>query len=347
MLKSKKLKNWSIIFTGSAVAVGLSLCVVLSHTARASGGGTLIARSQLRRVIDPSPRSAIGSVVATVDANGKETFQVNVTKLGEANFGPIMRLEPSYTTNIEPGLYLAPLDRTNVKKGTWVRNYVGLGQAPADILPFFPNLTEMGGTELGVVQPDVPPFTTIFTNIIGGVTNIDMGVTNIVGQTTNILDGIVIPNPGQTSFFFEVMWAPLYPLSANPGALSYHRKSKLVAIGDASPKASGTVAISFNGNTGRSMLKINAANLTPGQQYTLFIANTTNHDFTVMLPVDNMTQKNLGSTATFVRDTQFGDPLPQTGDPVPVQARDIGDLSGHIVQIRDAFDTIHLQGDMP
>jgi len=107
------------------------------------------------------------------------------------------------------------------------------------------------------------------------------------------------------------------------------------------------VNISFNGNTGRSELKIRASNLTPGQQYTLFVANTTNHDVTVMLPVDNMTQKNLGSTATFVRDTQFGDPLPQTGDPMPAQARDIGDLSGHIVQIRDAFDTVHLQGDMP
>ena len=49
-----------------------------------------------------------------------------------------------------------------------------------------------------------------------------------------------------------------------------------------------------------------------------------------MIPVDNMTQKNLGSTATLVRDTQFADPLPQ-------QARDIGDLSGRIVEVRDAF----------
>ncbi len=340
MLKSKQLKNWSVIFTGGAVAVGISLCVVLSHSARASGGGTLIARSQLRRVVDPSPRSAFGSVLTMIDANGKETFQVSVSELGSTNWGPFIVLEPSITTNTVPTLPLAPLARIGIKKGIWLRSYVGMGQAPADILPFFANLTELNGTEVVIAQPGIPDVTTIFTNIIGGVTNINLGVTNVVGETTNIIDGIVIPNPGQTGTIFSALWAPLYSLTSDPSALSYHRHSKLVAIGDASPKASATVSIGFNGNSGRSQLKITATNLTPGQQYTLFIADDTNHVMTVMIPVDNMTQKNLGSTATFVRDTQFGDPLPQ-------QARDIGDLSGRIVQIRDGFDTVHLQGDMP
>ena len=337
MLKSKK--NWSIIFTGSLVAVTLSLCVVLTHSARAAGG-TLIARSQLRRVVDPSPRSAFGSVLAQIDAAGNETFQVNVGALGSTNWGPFIRLEPIVTTNIADTLALAPLGRTNFKKGTWTRSYIGAGQAPADILPFFGNLTELSNTEVVIAQPGFPNVTTIFTNIIGGVTNIVSGVTNVVGNVTNIIDGIVIPNPGQTGTIFSALWAPLYSLSADPSALSYHRKSKLVAVGDASPNAVATVNISFNGNTGRSELKIQASNLTPGQQYTLFIADDTNHVMTVMIPIDNMTQKNLGSKATFVRDTQFGDPLPQ-------QARDIGDLSGRIIQIRDGFDTVHLQGDMP
>jgi hypothetical protein len=341
MLKSKKLKNWSVIFTGSLVAVGLSLCIVFTHSARAAaGGGTLIARSQLRRVIDPSPRSAFGSVSAMVDANGKETFQVNVSDLGSTNWGPFIRLESSITTNLADTLPLAPLSRTNFKKGTWMRSYVGMGQAPADILPLFGNLTELSDTEIVIAQPGFPDVTTIFTNIIGGVTNIVSGVTNIVGNATNIIDGIVIPNPGQAGTFFSTMWAPLYGLTDTPNTLSYHRKSKLVAIGDASPKAVATVNISFNGNTGRSVIKIQASNLTPGQQYTLFVADDTNQTTTVMIPIDNMTQKNLGSTVTFIRDTQFGDPLPE-------QARDIGDLSGRIIQIRDGFDTVHLQGDMP
>lgn len=326
MLKSKKLNNWSVIFTGSLVAVGLSLCVLFTYSARAAGGGTLIARSQLRRIVDPSSRSAFGSVLATVDGNGKETFQVTVTKLGIANFAPFMRLTSTPITNAVPTLGLAPLSRTNLKNGTWVRTYVGTGQAPADILPFFGNLSQLSNTEVEVAQPGFPDVTTIFTNVVGNV--------------TNIINGIVIPNPGQTGTVLSVMWAPLYPLSSDPSSLSYHRHSKLVSVGDASPKAAGAVSISFNGSSGRSELKITAKNLTPGQQYTLFVADNTNQNTAVMVSVDNMTQKNLGSTATLVRDTQFGDPLPQ-------QARDIGDLSGRIIQIRDAFDVVHLQGDMP
>ena len=53
-----------------------------------------------------------------------------------------------------------------------------------------------------------------------------------------------------------------------------------------------------------------------------------------------MTQVKFGGSATLVRDTQYADPLPQ-------QTRDIGELSGRVVQIRDAFDVVHLQGIMP
>ncbi len=299
-----------------------------------------VARSQLRRSVDPSPRSALGSVLIMVDKHGKETFQINITKLGQQNYGPVFRDEPSYTTNVTTVLELAPLARTSVSRGTWSRTLIGTNEAPADFLPLFGDLAELSNTEIDVAQPGTPLVTTITTNITAGVTNISVGVTNVVGNVTNIINGIEIPNPGQTGSFFSVMWAPLYQLNAKPNLLSYHRHGKLVAVGDASPKAAGTVKISFDGTTGRSQFQVHAVNLTPGQQYTLFIADDTNHVMTVLLPVDNMTQKNFGSTATFVRDTQFGDPLPQ-------QARDIGDLSGRIIQIRDAFDIIHMQGDMP
>ena len=242
----------------------------------------------------------------------RKRFKSASPGLGVDNFAPFIRLEPITTTNAVPTLGLAPLDRISVKKGTWLRTYVGIGQAPADILPFFGNLSQLNDTEIEIAQPGFPDVTTIFTNIVGNV--------------TNILDGIVIPNPGQTGTIASVMWAPLYSLSSSPSTLSYHRHGKLVAVGDASPKAAGTVSISFNGNSGRSELKISAKNLTPGQHYTLYVASDTNQITPVMLPVDVVTQKNLGSTATFVRDTQFGDPLPQ-------QARDIGDLSGRIIQI--------------
>jgi len=302
---------------------------------------SLVARSQLRRTTDPSTRAARGSVVMTIDASGKETFRVEVTDLGDDNFAPFYRAESSFTTNIIPSLLLPPLNRTSVKNGDWSRTLVGAGEAPEDFLPFVASLTDLDGSSVDVSQPGIPFVTTIYTNIFGGMTNTVMGVTNIVGTITNIIDGIVIPNPGQTGFVFSVLWAPLPELTTDPGALSYHRHGKLAVVGDASPHASGTVKISFNGATGRSVLDVRAANLTHGQQYTLFVADSTNQDMTVMIPVDLMIQNNtLGPIATLVRDTQFADPLPQ-------QARDIGDLSGRIVQIRDAFDVVHLQGIMP
>ena len=301
---------------------------------------TLIARSQLRRTVDPSPRTAFGTVVMKIDSNGKETFQVNVRQLGEANFGLFVRDEPSFTTNFTFGAVLPPLDRTNARKGSWSRTLVGLNQAPDDFLPFVADLANLDNTEVDISQPGIPQVTTIFTNVVGGVTNISMGVTNVVGNTTNIINGIVLPNPGQTGEVFSVLWAPLYELSAKPSTLSYRRRGTLDTAGTASPNASGTVKIRFTGTSGRSQLDVRAVNLTRGQEYTLFVADRTNLDTFVMIPVDKMTQKELGSKARLVRDTQFGDPLPQ-------QARDIGDLSGRVIQVRDEFEGVHLQGFMP
>jgi hypothetical protein len=326
-MKTKYLSICLFVFTGVLLA-------------GQSDAQNLIARSQLRRTVDPSPRAAFGSALMTIDTSGKQTFQVKVFDLGEDNFGPDIEEEFIISTNVVPFVPLAPLDRTNVKKGNWSRTFVGVGQAPTDFLPFFGDLTELNGNIVTVDQPGTPFVTTTFTNIIGGVTNISMGVTNIVGTTTNIINGIVIPNPGQTSTVFSVLWAPLPALTSQPGLLSYHRRSTLVTVSDASPHARGTVKISFTGPTGRSVLDVRAVNLTRGQQYTLFIANTTNQNMTVMIPVDKMTQKDLGPTARFLRDTQFADPLPQ-------QVRDVGDLSGRIIQIRDAFDDVHLQGVIP
>src|SRR5207249_3514502 len=158
--------------------------------------------------VDPSPRSSVGTVLMKIDGNGKETFQVNIRKLGEDNFSLFFYERPSYTTNLTLGLDLPPLDRTSFKKGNWSRTLAGTGQAPADFLPFFGHLTELANMEVDVAQPSIPTVTTIFTNIIAGVTNISMGVTNVVGNTTNIINGIVSPNPGQTGEIFTAFWAP-------------------------------------------------------------------------------------------------------------------------------------------
>src|SRR5437867_9569536 len=108
-------RNWKITLTLGAFVVA-TLFYFLSVRAARAAAGSLVARAQLRRVVDPSPRSAFGTVEMRIDAAGKETFRINVRGLGEANFAPIAREESINTTNIVPGLYLAPLSRASVRK---------------------------------------------------------------------------------------------------------------------------------------------------------------------------------------------------------------------------------------
>lgn len=310
-----------------------------------SFAANLVSRSQLRRTVDPSDRGPTGTVLMGIDANGKETFQVALKRLGEDNFGIFLANKSSFDTNC--CVYsVDPLDRTSVKSGSWSRKLVGDGAAPQEFLNLsvfdldIPDLTVLSNSEVDISQPGIPNLTTMVTNIIAGTTNVFFGVTNVVGTTTNIITGIEVPNPGQTGLVFSALWAPLSGLTAKPGRLSYHRHGTLSHVGTASPDARATVRISFTGSTGRSVLDIRAVKLTRGQTYTVFVSNATNSIPLIMIPVNVMTQKKDSSSARFLRDTKFADPLPQ-------QARDIGDLSGRLIEIRDAFDVVHLEGVMP
>jgi hypothetical protein len=300
----------------------------------------LISRSQFRRTVDPSPRAAYGALELKIDAKGNETLKASIKRFGQNNLSLFFREEPHFTTNYVTGVILPPLDRSDPKKGTWSRTLIGANQSPVDFLPFFPHLTDLAGNSMDASQPSIPTVTTTFTNIIAGVTNISMGVTNIIGNVTNVINGIAIPNPGQTGEVFAVLWAPVYGLTNKPSLLNYRGSSTLSAVGTASPTARGKVKIRFSGATGRSVLDVRTSKLTRGQEYTLFIADRTNTDMYAMIPVDKMVQRDLGSTATLVRDTHFGDPLPHT-------TRDIGDLSNRLIEVRDEFKIVHLRGIMP
>src|ERR1043166_5812595 len=140
----KTLRRFSLT---KAVLFSFTSAMLLGDTS-GRAADTLIARSQLRRTVDPSPRSSVGTVLMKIDGNGKETFQVNIRKLGEDNFSLFFYERPSYTTNLTPGLDLPPLDRTSFKKGNWPRTLAGTGQAPADFLPFFGHLTELANLEI-------------------------------------------------------------------------------------------------------------------------------------------------------------------------------------------------------
>jgi hypothetical protein len=288
---------------------------------------TLISRSQLRRTADPSARSATGKIVLEVNAKGVQTFEMDVTGLEPDSFAGFVA--PFSNFNTDCCIFaVAPLGRVNSKKGTWSRRLTGTGAAPTELVNLgFNNLNDLDGLRGDVGIP--------------GVLNEIMTITNVVGGVTNIIVGIPVPTPNVTNLVGVILWAPLYAPTVNPSARSYVRKGTMVrTIVPPSPHAKGTMAIRFNGTSGESIFDIKATGLEAGQAYHVWVANSTNQNTFVLIDAGTMTPSKFGSTGRLLRDTRFGDPLPQ-------QARDAGDLSGRVVEIRDEFDFVHLQGILP
>lgn len=332
-----KIRRQTQIVVGTIAAL-----ILTAEVAQSEPNIIFVSRAQLRRTVDSSSRSAYGTVEMTIDDRGRETIRFDVHGLGELDFRPVARAESTPSTNAVPTAYLPPLNLIDSKRGIWTRKVVETGQAPGEMIYLVDHLTDFGTNHIvEIAQPDVPRVTTIFTNIIAGVTNISMGVTNITGNITNIINGIVIPNPGQTGSSFATLWAPLHPVVPDPSLLSFRSRGRFLPPegSEASPKARATVNVSYNGATGRSILDIRASNLTRGQTYTLWIANGTNAPI-VLLAAAEMTSNKSGSQLRFIRDTQYGDPLPQ-------QVRDVSDLSQRLFQIRDGFKVVHIEGYLP
>ncbi len=291
---------------------------------------TLISRSQLRRTADPSQRSATGQVILKVDTKGTQTMQTDIRGLcNECSFGLFSAPYPSFSTNCCTEA-IAPLGLDNAKKGAWSRRLTGNGSAPPELQnDGIANLSDLAGTRADIAKPERD--------------NLILTITNVVEGVTNIVTGIPVPTPNVTNVVAVILWAPLYAPTVDPGAGSYLRKGTMIplAVAPPSPGAKGTIAVRFKGTLGESVFDVKASKLTPGQVYHVYIADSTNQNTFVLIDAGTMTTSKSGSTARFLRDTRFGDPLPQ-------QVRDAGDLSGRIIEIRDDFGIfIHLQGIVP
>jgi hypothetical protein len=107
-----------------------------------------------------------------------------------------------------------------------------------------------------------------------------------------------------------------------------------------SPDAAGTISVRFVGPQGRSVLDVRTSGLTRGQKYTLWVADSTNQTDYILLPAGDFESSRSGSTARFLRDTRFGDPLPQ-------QVGNVDELSGRAFRILDGFYNNHLTGTIP
>jgi hypothetical protein len=152
---------------------------------------------------------------------------------------------------------------------------------------------------------------------------------------------LFIAQPSDTNSIVDaVLVAQVPALTQNPAAFSFHLKSALTPplIAPPNPKTKGLITTTFLGKQGRSIFDLHVNHLSGGGAYTIFVED----------PPSSSIFTNLGSlelsastvTGTFHRDTGKGETL-------PFQSPTEYGLSGRGVQIRDAFDQIHVQGVIP
>lgn len=320
-------------FFGLVGIPGLALALTLSAWAQ----GTTSATSQFRRTVEDDERSAYGDVRMR-QGPVWQNMDVMIRQLAAESFRIYVttNANPQFNTN-DFVFTVTALDRTNPRRGQWQRRLRGRNQAPDEILPYFTNLANLGGRQVVIARPG-PDVLVAITNVFGCVTNISAGTTNVVCRT-NVLSGVPLFDPGVTGTVSAVLWAPVPGFLQNPGISNYTRRANMSLPPGTplSPKASGTILTRFNNATGQCVLEVRARGLTRGQVYSVWIADESG---TVLLKAGDMQLRGDGALAFFVRDTRYGDPMPQ-GVAYP------HNLSGRALQILDEFEDPHLVGTIP
>jgi hypothetical protein len=172
-----------------------------------------------------------------------------------------------------------------------------------------------------------------------------LGVTNmeeLVGQY------LLIANPGYTNIVHgvtnEIVEAVLFtripPFTTKAEAPHFNRKSLLTPPSiPPDSREKGWVKTVYSGSQGRSFFDLSAYHLSGGGTYSIFIedppasSNMSDIGFLVI-------PTNVMHSASYSCDTRKGETL-------PFNSPTVSDLSGRMIQIRDAFGEIHLQGTIP
>lgn len=178
-----------------------------------------------------------------------------------------------------------------------------------------------------------------------GTAPAQLGVSNLEDLAGMYL---LIANPGYTNVVNgvtnEIVEAVLFTripaFTTKSGAPHFSRKSLLTTPPvPPNPDEKGWVKTVYTGSDGRSFFDISAYHLSGGGTYSIFIEN----------PPASSNMNNIGSlviptnvlhSASYSCDTRKGETL-------PFSSPTVRDLSGRMIQIRDAFGEIHLEGTIP
>ena len=325
-------RKWKFLLTVTLIT---SFCAILfMWSAFAQGSGRVVARTQFRSSLPSATDNPVGNLTL-VEEGGQQSFRVQVNNLDVTDLSIYMSTNSFYDGTNSPVFVVAPLDRTNIKNGSWARTLTGTGGAPLEFqLLGIANLSDL--SDLRSIDIGNPGS----TNIIGGTNFIDcvqtvVSNTTVTTCTTNIIGGA-------TNIFINVFaWAPVTPIVANPSVFSFHRSFTMQRpIIPPDPHATGKVRLSYNGSNGRSLLDISLNGLIPGQHYTLWLSDGGTNFSANGFPLSSGGTKGRGERARLRLDTSWGDSL-------PIQASSTADLTGRVFSVLDGTGFIYLTGSLP
>jgi hypothetical protein len=337
------------------VIVAIALIAFLPGATRVVIGGgaaSTSARTTFQRTVDTPSPGAQGTVDLK-NSGGKQTFKVDVENIGGDSFGLFLGFQNGFDTN--KVFLIGALN--GLLSGHWVVDYsANNGLAPVQLLGCYDDgesercvgeLGDLSGMFLFISQPtgttnitdcvtNLVNCTTnlddCITNIVEGVTNVTDCVTNLVNCTTNIDDCVTNVTVG------AVLVTEVPPLTSNNGIFNFKGKSALV-LPEVPPngKAKGSVSVKFTATQGRSFLDIRAMSLFGNQVYSLYMS--TNAGGAAETKIAEMTESS-PTSVFYRRDTKLGETL-------PFFVSTVTNLSGFNIEIRDAFNDVHLEGTIP
>ena len=328
-------RKWLLVLAVALTIGSLGFFLSNSRSARAQGGGRILARSQFRSTIDPSqfeppaPHSAPASAgtLLLTDNGEQQLFNAQIKNLNIENLSVQVDTNSFFDGTNSPTYFVALLNRNGAKLGNWSRKLTGTNGAPPEFQFIgIDNLSDLSDVRCIVVgSPGV-------TNVVGG--------TNIINCTVTIISNVAVTvcttniGGGITNIFLNAyLWAPVPPLAASPSDFNFKEKVTMQqpsAFPPPSPKAKGKISFTYNGSQGGSVLDVEVSGLIQGQGYSLGVSN-----FGTNVSSGAFVLKNGGSSGRYHRDTKRGDPL-------PLQVASTADLTNRIFTVLDSFGIVHL-----
>jgi hypothetical protein len=311
-----RYERWLIVLFAFALFSPSAVRVVTG-----GGGGGLSARAQFQRQVD-SPGAGPFGTLTIAKKGSKQSIDVDLRDLPGESFALFIGEQNTFDTDTV--FFVASLDkRTN---DHWVLSLDSEdGFAPVQVRQFgFDDVEDLAGLFLFVSNP-------------AGTTNIVCDTNTIVCITNDLAQVICSTNCTTNAVVGSVLATQIPVLTNSTSGLNFKGKVDLTEpLIPPSQGAKGRIFVKFNAKQGRSILKLDASGLPGGQVYSLCISNATTAGFTNIAQVTTTT----GSKFSFRRDTKRGEML-------PLLSPSVVSLSGTVIQIKDAFNEVHLEGVFP